>query len=70
MQTTGMKIPDPNSDQFEQFARKVCQSPELAYLTIMAFAAKLSASLVVREKFDAARSRVQGHLDAIDSIIK
>jgi len=56
-------------NQFEAFARKVCNSPELSYLAMMALMYRRSKDQVILEKFREARSKIQGHLDAIDEIL-
>lgn len=55
--------------QFEAFARKACQSPELSYLAMMALMYRQTKDATILAKFKEARDRVQGHLDAIDEIL-
>lgn len=55
--------------EFEAFARKVCQSPELSYLAMMAMMYRHGKDPTVLAKFKEAREKIQGHLDAIDKIV-
>ena len=55
-------------DNFEQFARTMCKSPELAYLALMAMAVRQNNDPKVRAKYDEVRATIQGHLAAIDRI--
>lgn len=56
-------------DNFDQFARTMCKSPELAYLAIMAMAVRQNPTdATVRAKYDEVRGTIQGHLNAIDNI--
>lgn len=54
---------------FDKFARKICQSPELSYLALMAYTYRQSKSPLALKKFVEARQNVQAHLDAIDKIL-
>lgn len=56
-------------NDFDAFAKKVCNSPELSYLAIMALMYRNGKDPAILEKFTQARERIQGHLDAIDNII-
>lgn len=66
--TNGL-VPAGDIEQFDQFARKACQSPELSYLAMMALLYRQTKDKRVLAKFTEVRSRVAGHLDAIDNII-
>lgn len=57
-----------NVEEFEAFARKVCRSPELAYLTIMALFHRQTKDPRAQGKFTEARQAVNKHLAAIDQI--
>ncbi len=54
---------------FEAFARKMANSPELAYLTIMALFYRQTKDAYALSKFADSRQRVEGHLSAIDKIL-
>jgi hypothetical protein len=56
-------------DQFESFARKAANSPELAYLTMMALLYRQTKDKRVMALFSESRAKVQGHLGAIDKIL-
>lgn len=56
-------------NEFEAFARKVCQSPELSYLAMMAMMYRHGRDPTILAKFKEAREKIQGHLDAIDKIV-
>lgn len=56
-------------NDFDAFAKKVCNSPELSYLAIMALMYRNGKDPAILEKFTQARERIQGHLYAIDNII-
>jgi hypothetical protein len=62
-------VPASDLEQFELFARKACQLPEMAYLTMMALLYRQTKDPNVLVKFREARRRVDGHLDAIDNIL-
>ena len=62
-------IPTGDIEQFDLFARKACQSPELAYLTMMALLFRQTKDKRVLAKFTEVRRKVGGYLDAIDNII-
>lgn len=62
-------VPSNDIEQFDAFARKACQSPELAYLTMMAFLYRQTKDPKVLAKFTEARRKIDGHLDAIDNIL-
>ena len=68
----GTKIPKPKPQdiaEFEAFARKAANSPELAYLTILALAYRHTKDPTLIARFSESRMKVQGHLDAIDQIL-
>jgi hypothetical protein len=65
---TGALLPVQDIEEFDQFARKACQSPELAYLTMMAFLYRQTKDERVKAKFQTVRERIDAHLDAIDKI--
>ncbi len=62
-------IPVGDIEQFDKFARSACQSPELAYLTMMALLYRQTKDKRVLAKFTDSRRKVGGYLDAIDNII-
>lgn len=55
-------------EEFDQFARKVCRSPELSYLTMMALLYRQTKDAAVAKKFQQTRETINGHLNAIDDI--
>lgn len=62
-------LKDEDVATFDRFARKACQSPELAYLAMMALLYRQTRNQQVLEKFNEARQNVGGHLAAIDRIV-
>ena len=62
-------VPAQDIDEFDQFARKACQSPELSYLTMMAFLYRQTKDKRILAKFMEVRRKVDAHLDAIDNIL-
>jgi hypothetical protein len=60
--------PDRDIEEFDRFARKVCKSPELAYLTMLALLYRNTKTDSVLVKYKEARTVVEGHLQAIDSL--
>jgi hypothetical protein len=67
-QPPARKSPPTDIDKFDAFARKACQSPELAYLTMMALLFRQTQDAGARAKFQEVRAKIQDHLDAIDQI--
>lgn len=62
-------VPNADLEQFDKFARKVCNSPEMAYLTMMALLYKQTGDKRVLAKFQDVWKTVHGHLEAIEAII-
>jgi hypothetical protein len=57
-----------DADQFESFARKVANSPELAYLTILSQMFRISRNPHIHIHYEKARERVLAHLKAIKDL--
>ncbi len=63
------KVRETDFVQFETFARKAANSPELAYLAMLALLYRQTRDPKVLAKFKESRERVAGHLVAIDGIV-
>lgn len=62
-------IPTGDLEQFDSFARKVCQLPDMAYLTMLALLYRQTKDGRVLAKFVESRRKIDGYLDAIDNIL-
>jgi len=54
---------------FDEFARKVCRSPELSYLTMMALVYRQTKDPKILAKFEEASENVSKHLNGILKIL-
>ena len=62
-------VPATDFEQFEQFARRVCQMPDMAYLTMLTLLYRQTRDDRLLARIAESRRKIDGYLDAIDNIL-